>query len=69
MSVLRTNFNDFELKQYPLTTGLDIQIQNPVIMIKDRPYFESNIEIDLGQIKVTSKLQNVEGKWKNHPLK
>ena len=38
-------------------------------MIKDRPYFESNIEIDLGQIKVTSKLANVQGKWKHHPLK
>ena len=38
-------------------------------MIKDRPYFDSNIEIDLGRIKVTSKLENVEGKWKNHPSK
>ena len=40
-----------------------------MIIIKDRPYFDSNIELDLGQIKVTSKLGNVQGKWKNHPLK
>ena len=48
------NFNfkmdseEFDLKQYPLTTGLDIMIENPVIVLKDRPYLEGNIEMDLG---------------------
>jgi hypothetical protein len=50
-----------------LTAGLDIMIENPVIVLKDRPYLLGNIEIDLGQISITSKLDYVKGKWKNYP--
>jgi hypothetical protein len=56
---------DFDLKQYPLTSGLDITIENPVIVLKDRPYFDEKIEIDLGQINISSKLDCVCGKWKH----
>jgi hypothetical protein len=65
----KSNFEDFDLKQYPLTTGLDITMENPVIVLKDRPYFRGNIEIDLGQIRITSRLEHVEGKWKQVPHK
>ena len=53
------------MKQYPLTSGLDITIENPVIVLKDRPYFDEKIEIDLGQINISSKLDRVGGKWKH----
>jgi len=39
---------DVDLNQYPLTTGLDIVIENPLVLLKDRPYLIGNIEIDLG---------------------
>jgi hypothetical protein len=60
---------EFDLKQYPLTTGLDVTMENPVIVLKDRPYFRGNIEVDLGQIRITSRLDHVAGKWKRAPLK
>lgn len=56
------DFNDdledreVDLKQYPLTTSLDIQIENPMIVLKDRPYFKKSIEIDLGRISISSML-------------
>lgn len=44
-------------------------IENPVVVLKDRPYLLGNIEMDLGQISITSYLANVEGKWKSLPTK
>ena len=46
-----------------------MKLENPVIVFKDRPYFDKNIEMDLGQIQVSSCLKNVEGKWKSYPKK
>ena len=40
--------NELDLKQYPLTAGLEIVIENPLIVLKDRPYLPGNIEMDLG---------------------
>lgn len=53
----------------PLVTGLDIVIENPQIIIKDRPYLMGEIEMDLGFIKITSELEQVSGRWKNQPDK
>ena len=64
-SYKKNQYLDFDLKQYPLTSGLDITIENPVIVLKDRPYFDEKIEIDLGQINISSKLDCVCGKWKH----
>lgn len=63
------NMEDFDLQQYRFTAYLDIKMENPVIVLKDRPYFDKNIEMDLGQIQISSYLKNVEGKWKSHPKK
>ena len=48
-----------------LHTCLDVTIENPVIVLKDRPYFPGDIEIDLGQINVSSRLDVAKNKWKS----
>jgi len=41
-----------------------------MIILKDRPYLKTgNIEMDLGMIRITSKLENKEGRWKSSPAK
>lgn len=50
-----------------MTTCLDVTIENPVIVLKDRPYFPGDIEIDLGQINVSSRLDVAKNKWKSAP--
>jgi hypothetical protein len=47
-----------------MITGLDIRIENPVLVLKDRPYNnDSSIKIDLGLINITSKLDKNFGRW------
>ena len=48
---------------------MDIQIENPMIVLKDRPYFQKSIEIDLGRISISSQLQQQAGRWLNNPSK
>jgi len=43
--------------------GLAVTIQNPTIVLKDRPYLVGNIEVDLGEIRVTSRTEEVSGRW------
>lgn len=40
-----------------------------MIILKDRPYFNQSIQIDLGQISVKSRLESIIGRWKNEPDK
>lgn len=59
--------NVLDLQQVPLATGLKITVENPVILLKDRPYLSGHILLDLGMIKVTNSVENVKGRWKSNP--
>ena len=37
--------------------------------MKDRPYLVDSIEVDLGMIKITSRLEHIIGKWTEFPDK
>eukprot|EP00347_Sterkiella_histriomuscorum_P000566 403375355 len=60
---------NFDLKQYKFCTGLDITIDRPLIVLKDRPYLQKNIEIDLGKTNITSETMPVQSRWKSMPEK
>jgi len=44
----------FNLEQERATMELLVKIHRPFVIIKDRPYSENFIEIDLGEIGITS---------------
>jgi hypothetical protein len=47
--------------------GLDINIDRPLMVLKDRPYLEGNIVIDLGKISISNTTKQTEGRWKSKP--
>lgn len=44
-------------------TGLDIVIENPLIVLKDRPYLPESFRLDLGKIKITNTTEERFGRW------
>jgi|LauGreDrversion4_2_1035121.scaffolds.fasta_scaffold99777_4 hypothetical protein len=44
-------------------------VHRPTIIAKDRPYFEKYLEIDLGEICITSKNGKEAGRFKDYPDK
>lgn len=54
--------------QQELTTGLDICISHPVIILKDRTYLKrGKVKIDFGDIKIDSETSKVTGRWRKKP--
>ena len=41
-----------DMKQERNTMEMVIKIRKPYLLIKDRPYFQTNIEIDLGEMTI-----------------
>jgi hypothetical protein len=41
-----------DMKQERNTMEMVIKIRKPYLLIKDRPYFHTNIEIDLGEMTI-----------------
>lgn len=44
-------------------TGLDIVIENPLIILKDRPYLPESFRLDLGKIRITNTTEEKFGRW------
>ena len=42
-----------DMKQEKNTMEMVIKIRKPHLLIKDRPYLETNIQIDLGEITIS----------------
>jgi len=67
------NINELEkmyLNQIISTTELVFMIHRPTIVIKDRPNLEENyLEIDLGEISISSKMGKEVGRFHQYPLK
>jgi hypothetical protein len=38
-------------------------MNKPILIIKDRPYLPNELEIELGEIELTSKSEEVTGRW------
>jgi len=57
----------FDLKQSTTCTGLDITLENPLIIFKDRPHLPSELQFDLGIIHITSHTEMRTGRWLNLP--
>ena len=52
-----------------MNTCIEIKIHNPLLILKDRPYNMNFIEIDLGEMTVTSLESMVKGRFKKFPNK
>jgi hypothetical protein len=50
-------------------TGLNITIENPLIILKDRQYLAECLRIDLGKIKLTNTTQESKERWLSNPEK
>lgn len=56
-----------DLDQETQVVGLDIQIDNPIVILKDRPFLVGSIIIDLGKIQITNRVAEQPGRWRQHP--
>jgi hypothetical protein len=43
----------FDLKQISSASDIRIRVHRPTVIIKDRPYFEKFLEVDLGEISMS----------------
>jgi hypothetical protein len=58
---------DFDLQQYPYCADLDIILDKPLLILKDRHYLDGRLEIDLGEIHITNYIEDKKGRWLLHP--
>lgn len=47
--------------------GLDITIENPLIILKDRQYLAESLRLDLGVIKLKNTTKESKGRWLSDP--
>ena len=47
---------------------MEIRVHRPYVILKDRPYLNDNLEIDLGEIIITSVEYEEVGRFKNCPI-
>jgi hypothetical protein len=65
----------FDLKQSPFCVGLDVNIKSPLVVIPDLNSAGVNLleqkrfELDLGTVKVRTRLIEQPGRWTHFPLK
>jgi hypothetical protein len=57
------------MKQIPNTMEMIFIIHKPYVILKDRPYFEDNFKIDLGEIKITYDEKMISSRFKKVPKK
>ena len=57
------------MKQPVSTMDMIVRIKNPYILIKDRPYFDTDLEVDLGEITINVTERDVYGRFKLVPEK
>ena len=66
-------WESFDLKQSPFCVGLDVKIKSPLVVIPDLGssfgIFNKWFELDLGTVKITSRLTEESNRWKYFPYK
>lgn len=60
---------DFDLKQIKNDLLIEIKIHRPYVIIQDRPYSTQKLEIDLGEIIITSEEMIESKRFYNAPNK
>jgi hypothetical protein len=48
---------------------MTFNIHNPHIILKDRPYLETHLEVDLGELTISFAERNIKGRFKKEPEK
>ena len=49
--------------------GLEIKIDNPLIVLKDRQYLDKSMSLDLGIILISNMTEKQLGRWKSYKNK
>lgn len=66
-------WESFDLKQSPFCVGLDVKIKSPLVVIPDLGSnfgaYNKRFELDLGTVKITSRLTEESNRWKFFPYK
>ena len=60
------NYKD-DMRWEQQATGLNITIENPLIILKDRQYLAECFRLDLGKIKITNTTQESKERWMSDP--
>ena len=66
---MEVDVGKFDLNQVPSITEMKFVVHRPTIIVKDRPYFERYLEIDLGEINISSRNSKETGRFKDYPDK
>ncbi len=61
--------SELDMQQPKSTTEMSIKIHKPYVLIKDRPYLDTNFEVDLGQLTISILEREVKGRVKLAPQK
>ena len=64
-----SDIENLDMKQLPNTMEMDVRIHRPTIIFKVRSYLNSNIELDLGEIKMTYEERSEMGRFHKAPNK
>ena len=56
--------NAIDMKQERSTMDISVKIKQPYILIKDRPYFEKTLEVDLGELTIKFDEKDIKGRFK-----
>ena len=55
----KENEGPIDRKQIPQSTGLEITLGKPQIILKDRPYLKGQFSLDCGEIKISNNVEKV----------
>jgi len=58
-------FKNLEVQWEKQVVGLEIKIDNPLIVLKDRQYLDKSMSLDLGIILISNMTEKQLGRWKS----
>ena len=61
--------NAMNMKQEKSTIDVSVKIKQPYVLIKDRPYLDKTLEVDLGELTMKFDERNIKGRFKMAPEK
>ncbi len=57
------------MKQEKSTMDISVKIKQPYVLIKDRPYLDRTLEVDLGELTIQFDEREIKGRFKMAPEK
>jgi hypothetical protein len=58
-----------DLQQDERHSLVEIEINKPKILLKDRPYFKEALIFDINELKMVNSVEFIKGRWFNFPEK